>query len=61
MNNLPTNDAGILASSINFMLRDGQYQDLDDICSAFGVERDFVEKALASGGYAYSPEQNKVR
>lgn len=58
---LPLNDAAMLASVINRYLRDGEYADLGDICASFDLERERLEEILAGGGFAYSPELNKVR
>lgn len=60
MNRLP-DDPMILASSINMMLRDGEYEDLDDICSAFDRDRAEIDSKLASAGMSYDPSLNKVR
>ena len=60
MNKLPE-DPMMLASSINMLLRDGQYEDLDDLCAAFDVERSDIDAKLAAIGMAYDPTQNKVR
>lgn len=57
---LPMEDASILASSINCLLRDNEFEDLDDICSYYDVERSLVESKLASASYSYSEELNKV-
>lgn len=51
----------ILASSINMMLRDGEYENLDDICAAFDIDRSEVEAKLASVGMSYDASLNKVR
>lgn len=60
MTRLP-DDPMILASSINMMLRDGEYEDLDDICAAFDIDRSEVEAKLASVGMSYDASLNKVR
>lgn len=60
MNRLP-DDPMILASSINMMLRDGEYEDLDDICSAFDRDRSEIDSKLASAGMSYDPSLKKVR
>ena len=51
----------ILASSINMMLRDGEYEDLDDLCGAFDIDRSEVEAKLAYVGMSYDASLNKVR
>ena len=50
----------MLVSSINFLLRDGEFVNLDDICSHFSQEPEAIVALLASGGYEYSVEQNRV-
>ncbi|MCQ2159614.1 MAG: DUF4250 domain-containing protein [Bacteroidales bacterium] len=60
MTRLP-DDPMILASSINMMLRDGEYEDLDDICAAFDCDRPEIEAKLASVGLSYDASLNKVR
>ena len=50
----------MLVSSINFLLRDEEFDNLDQICWNFDVEREEIDRLLASAGYAYSPEQNRV-
>ncbi len=51
----------MLASAINFLLRDEEFDNLDQICYSFGVERAEIDRILATAGLAYSPELNKVR
>ncbi|MBS7289858.1 MAG: DUF4250 domain-containing protein [Bacteroidales bacterium] len=50
----------MLVSSINFLLRDGIFDNLDDICSHFGQDPETIKALLASGGYEYSLEQKRV-
>lgn len=50
----------MLASSINFLLRDREFDNLDDICSYFEVDRAEVEAILKSAGYSYDPAGNHV-
>ena len=40
MDHLPLSDIPMLVSSINFLLRDEEFENLDQICYCFGVERD---------------------
>lgn len=60
MDHLPLGDAAMLASAINFLLRDGEYDDLDQICSSFDIERSRVLEILAGAGFSFSDEQNRV-
>jgi len=50
----------MLVSSINFLLRDEEFENLDQICSSFGVEREEMDRLLASGGYAYRDQNKRV-
>jgi hypothetical protein len=60
MNHLPLNDAAMLMSMINQILRDNLFENLDAICEHYEVERELVEKKLAEAGFEYSEELNKV-
>ena len=50
----------MLVSSINFLLRDEEFDNLDQICYCFNVERKEMDRILASGGYAYREQYNRV-
>ena len=60
MDHLPLGDIPILVSSINFLLRDEEFDNLDQICYCFGVERDEMDRLLASEGYVYQEKYNRV-
>lgn len=60
MDHLPLGDIPMLVSCINFLLRDEEFENLDQICYCFNVEREEMDRILASGGYKYRPEQNSV-
>jgi hypothetical protein len=60
MNHLPLNDAAMLMSMINQILRDNLFENLDAICEHYEVERELVEKKLAEAGFEYSEELNKI-
>lgn len=51
----------MLVSSINFLLRDEEFENLDQICYCFGIEREEMDRILRSGGYAYREEYNCVK
>ena len=51
MDHLPLNNIPMLVSSINFLLRDEEFDNLDQICYCFDVEREEMDRLLASGGY----------
>ena len=60
MDHLPLSDIPMLVSTINFLLRDEEFDNLDQICYCFGVEREDMDRILASGGYSYREKQNRV-
>lgn len=60
MDHLPLKDVPMLVSAINFLLRDEEFDDLDQICCNFDVERGEIDRILSEHGYAYSEEQNRV-
>ncbi len=61
MDHLPLNDIPMLVSSINFLLRDEEFDNLDQICYCFNIERKEMDRLLASGGYAYQEQLNCVK
>lgn len=60
MDHLPLNDIPMLVSAINFLLRDEEFDTLDQICFHFNIERNELEALLASAGYKYSEEHKRV-
>lgn len=50
----------MLVSSINFLLRDGEFEDLDGICDYYNENRAELEAGLKAEGYLYSKEQKKI-
>ena len=60
MDHLPLNDIPMLVSSINFLLRDEEFENLDQICWCYDIERSELERILASEGYFYNEAKNHV-
>ena len=60
MDHLPLNDIPMLVSSINFLLRDEEFENLDQICWCYDIERSELERILASEGYFYDEAKNHV-
>lgn len=54
-------DPAILVSSINMLLRDEEYDSLEQLCYAFGREPQEVKNYLDHYGYVYSEEQKQMR
>lgn len=59
MDKLPENDMPMLVSAINFLLRDEEFDNLDQICDYYHKDRAELEKTLKDAGYIYSEEQKK--
>ena len=60
MDHLPLNDIPMLVPSVNFLLRDEIFENLDQICWCYGVVRNDMDRILASGGYFYDEPNNHV-
>ncbi len=56
MDYLP-NDPHMLVSTINMLLRDGEYDSLDDLCNAFDRDRDATCQRLHDAGYVFAADQ----
>ena len=59
MDHLPQNDIPMLASAINFLLRDEEFDNLDQVCYCFDMTRSELEAKLARGGFRYSEEHKR--
>lgn len=59
MEHLPQNDMPMLVSAINFLLRDEEFDNLDQICSYYHEDRSALEEKLHRAGYTYSEELKK--
>lgn len=57
MDELPK-DVMMLMSYVNMKLRD-EYASLDEMCASMDIDRTWLEKRLAEGGFEYNPSQNK--
>lgn len=60
MDHLPTSDVHMLVSAINFLLRDEEFDNLDQICFHFNVDRRQLEERLSAFGFHYDEAQNRV-
>lgn len=59
MEHLPEHDMPMLASAINFLLRDEEFDNLDQICDYYHKARKELEAKLAAAGFTFSEEQNR--
>ena len=53
-------DPALLYSLINTKLRN-DYADLDDLVRSLDIDRDALEKRLATAGFVYHAEHNQFR
>lgn len=60
MDHLPK-DPAILVSSVNMLLRDGEYDSLEQLCNAFGRDAGELKAYLHGYGYVYSEKQRQMR
>lgn len=54
-------DPAILVSSINMLLRDEEYDSLEQLCYAFGRDAEELKSYLQAYGYVYSEIQKQMR
>ncbi len=60
MDQLPQHDIPMLVSTINFLLRDEVFENLEEICNHFNVNREELEKKLASQDFHYDETKKRV-
>ncbi len=60
MDHLPLSDIPMTVSAINFLLRDEEFENLDQICFFFNIGREEMDAILRSGGFHYSEQYNRV-
>ena len=54
-------DPAILVSSVNMLLRDEEYDTLEELCFAFNREPQELKEYLLKQGYVYSESQEQFR
>ncbi len=54
-------DPFMLVSSINMLLRDGEFDSLEELCAYFDYELDVMKAELLASGYTYDEEQKQVK
>lgn len=60
MDYLP-NDPAMLVSSVNMLLRDDEFETLEDLCSYYDRDVDELKRVLSDNGYVYSEEQRQFK
>ena len=48
----------LLYSMINMKLRDGMYDNLDDLCSSYGIVRSDLEQKMKDADFLFDEKQN---
>lgn len=54
-------DPFMLLGFINMKLRDGDYENLSDLCASLDCKEEEVRKTLKEAGFDYVPEINQFR
>ena len=54
-------DPFMLVSSINMLLRDGEFDTLESLCCNFDKEPEVIKSYLHSYGFVYSEHQRQFR
>lgn len=60
MDYLP-NDPMMLVSSVNMLLRDGEFDDLEGLCASFDKDVEELKAVLLENGFVYNEEQKQFR
>ena len=60
MDRLPK-DPYMLVSSINMLLRVGEFDSLEELCAYFEREVEEVKEELKACGYVYDEEQRQIK
>ena len=54
-------DPAILVSSVNMLLRDEEYDTLEELCYAFSRDPEDIKDYLFERGFVFSEQQNQFR
>ncbi len=60
MDHLP-HDPAMLVSAVNMLLRDNEFDTLEDLCSYFDRDPEELKAELQAEGYIYSEAQRQLR
>jgi hypothetical protein len=59
MDRLPK-DPFMLVSSINMLLRDGEFDSLEELCAYFECEEEEMKEELKEHGFVYDEERKRL-
>ena len=51
----------MLVSTINMLLRDGEFDSLEDLCAYFDYKPEVMKEELHQHEYEYDEEQKKIK
>ena len=51
----------MLVSAVNMLLRDDEFETLEDLCASFGRDTEELKAFLRQSGYEYNVEQKQFR
>lgn len=54
-------DPFMLLSFVNMKLRDGDYEDLSDLCHSLGCSEEEIKQKLKDAGFEYNETQRQFR
>ncbi len=60
MSELPNNPF-MLVSAVNMLLRDGEFESLEELCAYYDREAEEVKQTLKANGFEYDEEQRQFK
>ena len=60
MSELP-NNPHMLVSAVNMLLRDDEFESLEDLCASFDRDPEELKALLRQSGYEYNVEQKQFK
>lgn len=60
MSELPNNPY-MLVSAVNMLLRDGEFESLEELCAYYDREAEEVKQALMAHGFEYDERQKQFK
>ena len=54
-------DPFMLVSTINMLLRDGEFDSLEELCAFFDYKLDVMKEELKENGFEYNEDQKQIK
>jgi len=51
----------MLVSAVNMLLRDGEFESLEELCAYYDREAEEVKQTLKANGFEYNEEQRQFK